>query len=128
MEDSEEAKSDKLSYLKKEEKVKVQDSYTLEVPLEKGIISRIIKVLRTLRNYSQTRLGRILGVQKTQISKLEKGESNITIGTMLRVFTALKAKISFKIKLEEKEDLKILKEVIKEEVNKDENQLKQPDF
>lgn len=115
MEDSEELKGSKSPDLEKEKRSKEQDSYTLEVPLEKGIISRIIKALRTLRNYSQTRLGRILGVQKTQISKLEKGESNITIGTMLRVFTALKAKVSFKIKLEEKEDLKVLQEVIKDE-------------
>lgn len=125
MEDSEEVKSNKSPDLEKEEKTKEQDSYTLEVPLEKGVISRIIKALRTLRNYSQTRLGRILGVQKTQISKLEKGESNITIGTMLRVFTALKAKIAFKIKLEEKEELKILNEIIKEEnLNNEESQLK----
>lgn len=89
-------------------------SLTLKVPLEKGVISRIIRALRNLRNYSQTRLGRILGVQKTQISKLEKGESNITIGTLLKVFTALKTNISFTIKVDTKKDLEVLKEVVNE--------------
>lgn len=99
--------------LKKEENN--SSSYSLEVPLEKGVISRIIKALRNLRNYSQTRLGRILGVQKTQISKLEKGDSNITIGTMHKVFTALKTSISFKIKMEKKKDVQVIQEVLKEE-------------
>lgn len=96
-------------------KDKKPSSYSLDVPLEKGVISRIIKALRNLRNYSQTRLGRILGVQKTQISKLEKGEANITIGTMMRVFTALKARVTFKIQVQDKKELEVLKEVIKED-------------
>ncbi|MDQ3393090.1 MAG: helix-turn-helix domain-containing protein [Bacteroidota bacterium] len=92
-----------------------EKEYSLEVPLEKGVISRIIKALRNLRNYSQTRLGRILGVQKTQISKLEKGDANITIGTMLRVISALKAQVTFKITVDQKKELEVLEEVIKED-------------
>ncbi|MDQ3535590.1 MAG: helix-turn-helix domain-containing protein [Bacteroidota bacterium] len=108
-------KNNNTSDLNKEEKEKDNESYSLEIPLEKSIISKIIKTLRNLKNYSQTRLGRILGVQKTQISKLEKGESNITIGTLFKVFAALKAKVSFKIKLENTKELEVLKKVIKEE-------------
>ncbi|MEZ4910409.1 MAG: helix-turn-helix transcriptional regulator [Saprospiraceae bacterium] len=37
------------------------------------------------------------GVQRAQISKLENGKSSITIGTLLKVMNALKAKVSFSV-------------------------------
>ena len=42
-------------------------------------------------------MGELVGVQRAQISKLENGKSNITIGTLLKVMNALKAKVSFKV-------------------------------
>jgi len=111
MEHAGETTSGKSTILQTEEGI---TDYALEIPLEKNVISRVIRALRNLRNYSQTRLGRILGVQKTQVSKLEKGESNLTIGTVLRIFRALKANISFQVKIDNKEDLKVIKEAIKE--------------
>jgi transcriptional regulator with XRE-family HTH domain len=41
----------------------------------------------------------IVGVQKAQISRLENNASNVTIDTLLKVFTALKAKVKFHIEL-----------------------------
>ena len=67
----------------------------------------MIKKARKDRNLTQEQLGKLIGVQKAQISKLENGSINITLATMLRVFEALKAKIKFQIELgEEKLALK----------------------
>jgi len=44
-------------------------------------------------------LGKLTGVQKAQISRLENNTSNVTIETLLRVFTALKAKIKLQVEL-----------------------------
>jgi hypothetical protein len=49
-----------------------------------------------------TLLGRLVEVKKSQISKLESNANSATIDTILKVFTALKAKINFNVKLENK--------------------------
>jgi plasmid maintenance system antidote protein VapI len=41
----------------------------------------------------------IVGVQKAQISKLESGANSATIDTIYKVSKALKAEITFKVKL-----------------------------
>ena len=46
-------------------------------------------------------LGELIGVQKAQISKLENGASNVTIGTIVKLFDALKAKIALMIEVED---------------------------
>ena len=74
-----------------------RDSYELELKLD--IIGEMIKRARKERNLTQTELGKLIGVQKGQISKLEKGSSNVTINTILKVFNALKAKVNFKVEL-----------------------------
>jgi transcriptional regulator with XRE-family HTH domain len=50
---------------------------------------------------TQEQLGQIIGVQKSQISKLESSTNSATIDTIIKVFKALKADISFNVKLEE---------------------------
>lgn len=116
-----EEKSTQPTISKNQNRESDNTKYALEVPIDKDIISRLIRALREFRNYSQTRFGRMLGVQKAQISKLEKGNSNITIGTILKVFKALKANVYFTIKFENKEDIKVLKEIIKEENGSSDN-------
>jgi len=51
-------------------------------------IGLAIKQAREARNLSQEQLGRLVGVQKAQISRLEKGR-NITTSTLRRVFRAM---------------------------------------
>lgn len=51
-------------------------------------IGEAIKNARLQQNLTQEELGKRVGVQKAQISRLEKGRS-ITIPTMSRVFKAL---------------------------------------
>ncbi len=57
---------------------------------------------RQERNLTQEQLGQLVGVQKAQISKLENSTNNATIDTILKVFKALKAEISFNVKLDDK--------------------------
>jgi transcriptional regulator with XRE-family HTH domain len=47
------------------------------------------------------KLGQLVGVQKSQISKLESSTNSATIDTIIKVFKALKAEINFNVKLEE---------------------------
>jgi len=74
-----------------------RDKYEFELKLD--LIGEMIKKARKERNLTQEELGELIGVQKAQISKLENGTSNVTIGTVLRVFDALKAKVNFKVEI-----------------------------
>ena len=70
-----------------------------EYELQMDLIGRAIKQTRQERNLTQEELGKLIGVQKSQISKLENKTSNVTIDTLLRVFTALKARIKLQVEL-----------------------------
>ena len=70
-----------------------------EQDLQMELLGDMIKQVRLERNLTQDQLGKLIGVQKAQISKLENNATNVTMDTVLRVFTALKAKISFHIEL-----------------------------
>ncbi len=48
-----------------------------------------IRKARQAQNLTQEELGARIGVQRAQISRLEKGKSVITIPTMSRIFRAL---------------------------------------
>lgn len=70
-----------------------------EFDLSIDLIGQMIKKTRKERNLTQEQLGKLIGVQKAQISKLEKGSKNVTIATILNVFDALEATIKFKVEL-----------------------------
>ncbi len=72
-----------------------RDRYELELRVE--ILSEQIKMLRKEQNLTQEQLGKLVGVQRAQISKLENNSKNVTVGTMLKVFRALNATINFRI-------------------------------
>lgn len=76
-----------------------RDQYEYELRVE--LLSEQIKALRKEQNLTQEQLGQLVGVQRAQISKLENNTSNVTIGTIMKVFNALKATVNFKI---EKQD------------------------
>lgn len=60
----------------------------------------MIKKARQESNLTEEELGKLVGVQKAQISKLESSANSATIDTVLKVFKALKADIHFNVKLE----------------------------
>ena len=51
------------------------------------------------RKLTQQELGRLVGVQKAQISKLENSLTDARVETILKVFKALNAKISFSVEM-----------------------------
>ncbi|WP_439582998.1 helix-turn-helix domain-containing protein [Dyadobacter bucti] len=70
-----------------------------EYELQMDLIGKAIKETRKERNLTQEELGKLIGVQKAQISRLESNASNVTMDTLLRVFTALKAKVKLQVEL-----------------------------
>jgi HTH-type transcriptional regulator/antitoxin HipB len=82
-------------------KVGTEERDTYEYELNMDVLSRMIKQARQERNLTQEQLGKLIGVQKAQISKLESSANSATIETLLKVFKALKADIHFNVKLEE---------------------------
>jgi HTH-type transcriptional regulator / antitoxin HipB len=80
-----------------------RDHYEQELRVE--ILAEEIKQLRKERNLTQEQLGELIGVQRAQISRLENNTGNVTISTLLKIFSALKAKVKFEI---EKEQLELI--------------------
>ncbi|MBN1927281.1 MAG: helix-turn-helix transcriptional regulator [Prolixibacteraceae bacterium] len=74
-----------------------RDKYEYELRLD--LLGEMIKQARKERNLTQSELGEIIGVQKSQISRIENNTKNVTIETILRVFKALKAKVNFNVEL-----------------------------
>ncbi len=74
-----------------------RDQFEFELKLE--LIGDMIKTARKERDLTQEQLGEIIGVKKSQISKLENNVQNVTIGTIMKVFSALKAKVNFRVEL-----------------------------
>jgi len=70
-----------------------------EYELQMDLIGKVIKQTRKERNLTQEELGKLIGVQKAQISRIENNASNVTISTLLKVFGALRAKINFNVEL-----------------------------
>jgi HTH-type transcriptional regulator/antitoxin HipB len=70
-----------------------------EYELQMDFIGKAIKETRKERHLTQEELGKLIGVQKVQISRLESNASNTTMDTLLRVFTALKAKVKLQFEL-----------------------------
>ena len=74
-----------------------REKYEYELRID--LLGEMIKTTRKERNLTQTQLGEIIGVQKSQISRIENNPKNVTIGTILKVFKALKANINFNVEL-----------------------------
>lgn len=70
-----------------------------EQALQLEILGEMIRKVRLERNLTQEELGKLVGVQRAQISKLENSTSNITMETVLKVFGASKAKVNFNVEL-----------------------------
>ena len=76
---------------------KKRTNYEQELQLE--ILGEMIRKIRLQRNMTQEELGKLIGVQRAQISKLENNTTNVTVETILKVFGALKARVNFNVEL-----------------------------
>lgn len=78
-----------------------RDRYEFDLRME--VLGDMIRSVRKERQLTQEQLGELIGVQKSQISKLERNTKNVTIETILKVFNALKAKVKFSVEMNENE-------------------------
>jgi HTH-type transcriptional regulator/antitoxin HipB len=74
-----------------------RDAFEYELRLD--IIGEAIKQARKKRHLTQEELGRLVGVKKAQISKIENSLTDARFETIIKVFKALNAKINFNIEL-----------------------------
>jgi HTH-type transcriptional regulator / antitoxin HipB len=70
-----------------------------EYELKLDLLGDAIKKARKERNLTQEQLGRLVGVQKAQISKLENSVTDARFETIIKVFKALNAKVNFNVEL-----------------------------
>ena len=73
------------------------DREKFEDELSADVLAYKIKKLRKEKHLTQTQLAEKIGVDKTQISKIENGKLNMTIQSINRILRALDARINFDI-------------------------------
>ena len=80
---------------------KKRDEFENELRLD--LLGQAIKQARQERNLTQEELGELIGVKKAQISKIENSTTDARFTTILRVFEALGAKVSFNVELNKRQ-------------------------
>ena len=78
---------------------KNRDEYEYELRMD--VLGKMIRTARQERHLTQEELGKLVGVKKAQISKLESSANSATIDTIIKVFKALKAEINFNVTLKD---------------------------
>jgi len=76
---------------------KKRDSFEYELRLD--LLGEAIKQARKERHLTQEQLGKLVGVQKSQISKIENSLTDARFETIIKVFKALNAKVNFNVEL-----------------------------
>lgn len=71
-----------------------RDSY--EAELQSFLVGEAIKEARKKQNLTQEELAKRIGVQRTQVSKIESGR-NLTVSTIARVFNAMGLKATLNV-------------------------------
>ncbi|MDA3906856.1 MAG: helix-turn-helix transcriptional regulator [Bacteroidales bacterium] len=79
--------------------VGTEDRNYFEQELRLDILGYTIKKIREEKHLTQEQLGKMVGVKKAQISKIENNLTDARFETILKVFRALGAKINFNIEL-----------------------------
>jgi DNA-binding XRE family transcriptional regulator len=74
-----------------------RDAFENELRLD--LLGDAIKQARKERNLTQEQLGELVGVKKSQISKLENSLTDARFETIIKVFKALNAKVNFNVEL-----------------------------
>ncbi len=77
-----------------------RDAFERELRID--ILGEAIRDAREKRQLTQAELGELVGVKRSQISKLENSLKNARIDTIMKVFMALNAKVHFNVELLDK--------------------------
>ncbi|MBK6264755.1 helix-turn-helix transcriptional regulator [Marivirga sp. S37H4] len=78
-----------------------RDKFEEELRIE--LLGSAIKQARKKKKLTQSQLGELVGVKKAQISKLENSLTNARFDTVLKVFKALNAKVSFHVEMDDRQ-------------------------
>ncbi len=76
---------------------KKRDEFDNELRLD--LLGHSIRQARKERHLTQDQLGKLVGVKKSQISKIENSITDARFSTILKVFKALGAKVNFNVEL-----------------------------
>lgn len=68
-----------------------------DAKVQSAVIAYQLKELRQNKQITQQQLAEMIGIDKTQISKIERGSRNLTIETIARVVHALGGTFSLNI-------------------------------
>jgi len=88
-----------------------RDAFEYELRID--LLGEAIKKARKDRQLTQDELGQLVGVKKSQISKLENSFTDARLETIIKVFKALEARIHFNVELLDKRKL-LKKQLAKE--------------
>ena len=72
-----------------------RDAFDAEVELE--IAGQLLKQAREARGLTQEELGALLGVGRSQVSKIEKNLKDMRLSTLIRAFEALDMRAHFRV-------------------------------
>ena len=75
-----------------------RDKFENELRLD--ILGETIRKVRKERKLTQEQLGKLVGVKKAQISKIENNLNDARFETILKVFRALNVKINFNVEFD----------------------------
>lgn len=79
---------------------KNRDDFENELRLD--LLGYEIRKARKERNLTQEQLGKLVGVKKAQISKIENSTTDARFSTILKVFKVLGAKVRFEVEMTDK--------------------------
>lgn len=82
-----------------------RDQFEFELKLD--ILGGMIKKARQEKHLTQEQLGKLIGVQKAQISKIENNAKDVRLSTIMKVFDALKASVKMTIDFDTNSRLEI---------------------
>ncbi|MBT3209035.1 MAG: helix-turn-helix transcriptional regulator [Bacteroidetes bacterium] len=83
------------------------DRVQFEFELKLDILGDMLKKARKGKHLTQEQLGELVGVQKSQISKIENNTKDVRLSTIMKVFNALKAKVKMTIDFDTDSHLEI---------------------
>ncbi len=79
-----------------------------EFELKLDVIGEIIKSTRKELNLTQEQLGKLIGVQKAQISKIENNTKDVRLSTIVKAFRALKTNVKLIVELDRSTELELV--------------------
>ena len=83
-----------------------RDRFDFELKLD--ILGEMIKRIRLEKQLTQEQLGKLIGVQKAQISKIENNTKDVRLSTIMRVFYALKTKVRMSIEFDQDSQVELV--------------------